>query len=408
MNAARCANRDEGEPTEEELMALGGHHQAHPPSMHRRKRAVLQGSKWSVIDLSWKISRYPSDLPPSGVLKDISKAFRLWSKVTPLNFHFKPRLKASEINIDIRFDSGCHGDEECHDFDGEVKSNNQFGNTLAHAFYPQWGGDIHFDEDEEWNVNTTIGCSVFIVAAHEIGHSLGLNHSETASAMMQPIYPPYRPNHNLHEDDIEGVQALYGSRRREEDRDEEIIKNATDLCIEPSIDGIGIIGNEITFFKKKFYYKIVENGIGIKKGYPKLITRDFEGVEGPVDAVLTANRDRTYIFQGKYYWKFFGTEGDNYKRKISDNFEGIPSNIDAAFQMESKGHHSTYIFKGNDVWKFSDPDYFPRGIKPKKIDQIFSGLPSDGIDAIFQARTKSIYAFKKSKYWRLNSETLKV
>ena len=24
------------------------------------------------------------------------------------------------------------------------------GNTLAHAFYPRGGGDVHFDESEKW------------------------------------------------------------------------------------------------------------------------------------------------------------------------------------------------------------------------------------------------------------------
>lgn len=29
------------------------------------------------------------------------------------------------------------------------------GNILAHAFFPRYGGDVHFDEDELWSANKT-------------------------------------------------------------------------------------------------------------------------------------------------------------------------------------------------------------------------------------------------------------
>lgn len=51
------------------------------------------------------------------------------------------------------------------------------GLILAHAYYPyefgEFGGDIHFDEDEAWAVNATDYSSgrmdFFTVAQHEIG-----------------------------------------------------------------------------------------------------------------------------------------------------------------------------------------------------------------------------------------------
>ena len=61
------------------------------------------------------------------------------------------------------------------------------GYILAHAYYPyefgDFGGDIHFDEDEDWRVNVTdtwSGMDFFTVAQHEIGHSLGLVSRKTA------------------------------------------------------------------------------------------------------------------------------------------------------------------------------------------------------------------------------------
>ncbi|XP_023348052.1 matrilysin-like, partial [Eurytemora carolleeae] len=74
------------------------------------------------------------------------------------------------VHIDISFKSRDHGDNE--GFDGE-------GGVLAHSFYPLYGGDVHFDDDEMWKVGNKFkdaGISLKHVAAHEFGHALGLPH----------------------------------------------------------------------------------------------------------------------------------------------------------------------------------------------------------------------------------------
>jgi len=48
------------------------------------------------------------------------------------------------------------------------------------------------------------------LALHELGHSLGLEHSSTKGAVMYPIYSGYHPGLQLHRDDILGIQQLYG------------------------------------------------------------------------------------------------------------------------------------------------------------------------------------------------------
>jgi len=51
---------------------------------------------------------------------------------------------------------------------------------------------------------------LFTVAAHELGHSLGIEHSNTFGALMFPYYKGYNPKLELHEDDIAAIQAVYG------------------------------------------------------------------------------------------------------------------------------------------------------------------------------------------------------
>jgi len=85
---------------------------------------------------------------------------------------------------------------------------------LAHAFYPQYGGDVHMDDTEAWTSRSRQGTNFMAVLTHEIGHSLGLDHSSVRGAVMAPFSTPYDPDFSLSQDDILAVQSLYGKPRR--------------------------------------------------------------------------------------------------------------------------------------------------------------------------------------------------
>ena len=71
-------------------------------------------------------------------------------------------------------------------------------------------GDAHFDDDERFTTGTSDGINLDWVAVHEFGHSMGLEHSNVRESIMYPWYKGYFPNIELTEDDILGIQALYG------------------------------------------------------------------------------------------------------------------------------------------------------------------------------------------------------
>ncbi|CAH8312980.1 unnamed protein product [Eruca vesicaria subsp. sativa] len=137
-----------------------------------------------------------------------SRAFVRWAEVIPLTFRRVESFETSDISIG--FYTGNHGDGE--PFDG-------FMGTLAHAFSPP-NGHLHLDSDEDWIVSGEGGDGVLSeraavdlesVAVHEIGHLLGLGHSSVQDSIMYPTLTTGRRKVDLHSDDVEGVQYLYGS-----------------------------------------------------------------------------------------------------------------------------------------------------------------------------------------------------
>ena len=136
-------------------------------------------------------------------LTEISNAFAAWSSVANIQF-----VQVSDNGAAFNA-SGASGDIRiaAHTFDGP-------SNVLAHTYYPPpngttAAGDMHFDRQENWSCTGSAGTiDIGIVATHELGHAIGLNHELTLTAIMNPYYNSAVPVPFA--DDISGAVAIYG------------------------------------------------------------------------------------------------------------------------------------------------------------------------------------------------------
>ncbi|XP_022263471.1 matrix metalloproteinase-26 isoform X3 [Canis lupus baileyi] len=125
------------------------------------KDSTFPGSSmWDKHTLTYRIINYPRDINPSTVKNIMQNAVSIWSNVTPLIFQ---QVKSQDADIKISF----------------------------------------------WD----LGFNLFLVAIHELGHSLGLLHSKSLNSIMYPRYVNRDPRtFHLDGDDIKRIQQLYGER----------------------------------------------------------------------------------------------------------------------------------------------------------------------------------------------------
>lgn len=171
---------------------------------------AVHGSRWSTTELRYRFDNLGEDLSTKDVRVALTEAMSQWSRVSPLTFTEVGADAEAEIQISWR--TGDHDDGSPFD-DGGAENRN----VLAHCFFPPPGGgpfagDCHFDEFEDWSVDTPpSGIDLLTVALHELGHGLGLLHSKVPSAIMFATYDG--PRRELTQDDIDGIVAIYGGSR---------------------------------------------------------------------------------------------------------------------------------------------------------------------------------------------------
>jgi hypothetical protein len=189
---------------------------------------INQEVYWDTNNITWSLftKLLPANLTRNEVSQEIHEAFMIWQRTTSwqkketILYFTQLNDNDKSANIRILFARGDHNDGFA--FDGP-------GSVLAHAWFPPIGM-LHLDADEQWLLtddDEKNGTYLLRVVTHEIGHTLGLQHSSVEKAMM---YAWYRGDAvELNADDVNGLEQLYVSNPKR-------IKTTTSTTQQPPVN----------------------------------------------------------------------------------------------------------------------------------------------------------------------------
>ncbi|XP_072040922.1 collagenase 3-like [Amphiura filiformis] len=357
----------------------------------RVRRYALKWNKWNKKLLTYRLLNYPSncDLTKDQVDDAIHRAFKRYGDISRLRFK---AVKGDEYaDIYMKFMTGMHGDG--YPFDGP-------NGTVAHAYLPDgrygdFDGDVHFDDSEDFTHEEYKGYNLYQVALHEIGHSLGLEHSWVEGAVMIPDYAGYNPEYTLGYDDIRAIQLLYGSGVKSSSD-----KQNSDAECNRAFDAAIMIDGELHIFKNRLYWRTARlskllspiEGESIRKRFPKLPRYIDAGYQRPQDGKIV-------FFKGSQYWVYDNDTLDaNYPRPVSEL--GLPDKIDAAMML--KYYNKTYFFKNDQVWRYDEFNETMDHGYPSDTEVVWEGIPPP-VHAAFDFNDGYTYFVQFKKYFRYNN-----
>ncbi|XP_060081237.1 matrix metalloproteinase-19-like [Ylistrum balloti] len=411
---------------------------AAPQNLVRPQEYNAPGNKWKKNSVTWNVLKHSNQLTEGIQKLALRNAFKYWSDVSPLQF----RETSGTPDIEIKFESGNHGDGRANSFDGR-------GGVLAHAFFPGNGyldGDTHFDEGERWVYHSNSGTELETVAAHEFGHALGLGHSSNPSALMAPYYRGYIPGLRLHDDDIRGVQSLYGGPSRQQTTaptpettttttatttkttrstmtlnpstrsittttqvpssttskntptDDESLCNINFDAISSGPDGATYV------FRNQLVYKVTARGLAA--GFPRFIREVYPDSPRYVKAaVYLKSTGETFLFSnhGKV-WRYLGFNLQDVKQMDSITFRSA-----IAVTTRRNGKQQIYLFGTRNFWGFNSRimNVSRRSGYPLPINMYWGMFPRYSTAAM-EWKDGHMYFFKKRSYVRVSPKTRNV
>uniref|UniRef100_A0A8C3L4V1 72 kDa type IV collagenase n=1 Tax=Chrysolophus pictus TaxID=9089 RepID=A0A8C3L4V1_CHRPC len=271
-----------------------------------------------------------------------------------------------------------------------------------------------YDDDRKWGFCPDQGYSLFLVAAHEFGHAMGLEHSEDPGALMAPIYT-YTKNFRLSQDDIKGIQELYevspdvepGPGPGPGPGPRPTLGPVTpELCKHDIVfDGVAQIRGEIFFFKDRFMWRTV-NPRGKPTG-PLLIATFWPDLPEKIDAVYESPQDEKAVF-------FAGTKEafnnkQDYTRVITSYTE--PPNIHCCVFFLLPLMISYCLCAcclGILHLLYNEEKKKMELASPKFIADSWNGVP-DNLDAVLGLTDSGYtYFFKDQYYLQMEDKSLKI
>uniref|UniRef100_A0ACB8F7L1 Uncharacterized protein n=1 Tax=Sphaerodactylus townsendi TaxID=933632 RepID=A0ACB8F7L1_9SAUR len=313
----------------------------------------------------------------------------------------------------------------------------------------------NYDTDKKWGFCPDKGYSLFLVAAHEFGHSLGLEHSSVQEALMYPMYS-YIADFHLHADDVAGIQFLYGSgtgpspptqrpdvpspptqrpdvpspptqrpdvpspptqrpdvstQATTESDDSSTsgedgsvttstpVVPTSDACKVQGFDALAQIKKELHLFKNGQYWKKLVAEKGLIKG-PLRIQDTWPGLPDVIDAAFQDKQTKKlFFFSGQRFWVHQEARvlGPRSIEKL-----GIGSDVPKIFGALPRGRGKVLLFSGDQFWRLDvKAERVDRGY-PKRTEDVFGGVPPDSQNVFFY---QGKYFFCRDPFcWQMNPQ----
>lgn len=188
MSSAQ-AQDDKGETSSDTVVF-----DSYPHPFSRGALAYSLADRWDRTDLTYYFHNCPRTINCNDGQDAVRAGFQAWADLSPLVFTEVNNARQADIELMWTTDTPELG---------------RVGDVLAFAYFPSDGGDVFFDDSEPWSAFDGSEFDLYLVAAHEIGHALGLNHSSDPEALMYPVLT--RRTFGLAPDDSAAIQALYGA-----------------------------------------------------------------------------------------------------------------------------------------------------------------------------------------------------
>ncbi|CAF3526065.1 unnamed protein product [Adineta steineri] len=407
MERARCGNPDlgsvetVGRPVNLDKASTSVSTKGRSTNVKAPASYEAQSIIWPKKHLKWYIEEYPKKqkliTSQDHTRRIINQAFQDWEKYSGLTFEMLNKKEGADLII--KFRSNDHGDG--YPFDGQ-------GATLAHAFYPK-SGDIHFDDDEIFTDDYSEKDEQYtlrLVAAHEIGHALGLAHSFETNSLMFPVYQQFQSDYVISHDDQQGIQTLYGKPGSETTikpiktttKSSIVTTHSTNIlpannwCSEDFQTGCEGPDNNLYLFKDNLAWRYNTKGKRSWDPHPKLINTFFPTLnDTTITACVKSATGYTYLFRNYRLWKLPNHWSVDGPHIIYGHH--YPQNPRAALFHQN----SIYLIRNRLIYRLNEFDYH-KDLEILTIDKILKPPPSEYIHSGFTYKKQHIIFTKHHVY----------